>query len=105
MSYIGLDIGTSGCKAVVFNESGVELASAYREYPVRRPMSNWAELDSEEVMTKCFEIITELNSMIDDPVSALGISAQARRRLFIRRHQTFEQRQGADTEERVGGVL
>ena len=76
MSYIGLDIGTSGCKAVVFNESGVELASAYREYPVRRPISNWAELDSEEVMTKCFEIIIELNSMIDDPVLALSISSQ-----------------------------
>jgi len=76
VSYIGLDIGTSGCKAVVFNESGVELASAYREYPVSRPMSNWAELDSEEVMTKCFEIIIEVNSMIDDPVSALSISSQ-----------------------------
>lgn len=76
MSYIGLDIGTSGCKAVVFNEAGLELASAYREYPVKRPRSNWAELDSEEVMAKCFEIITEVNSMIDDPVLALGISSQ-----------------------------
>ena len=76
MSYIGLDIGTSGCKAVVFNEAGLELASAYREYPVRRPKRNWAELDSEEVMTKCFEIITEVNSISDDPVTALSISSQ-----------------------------
>ena len=30
MSYLGLDIGTSGCKAVVFNEAGKEISSAYR---------------------------------------------------------------------------
>lgn len=39
-------------------------------------MSNWAELDSEEVMTKCFEIISEVNTLIDDPISALSISSQ-----------------------------
>ena len=33
MSIIGLDIGTTGCKAVVFNENGLILARAYREYP------------------------------------------------------------------------
>jgi xylulokinase len=76
VSYIGLDIGTSGCKAVIFNESGVELASAYREYTVLRPFNNWAELDSENVIAKCFEIIIAVNSMIDDPVSALCISSQ-----------------------------
>lgn len=37
MSYLGLDIGTSGCKALVFDDSGRTLASAYREYPLNHP--------------------------------------------------------------------
>ena len=34
MNYMGIDIGTSGCKAVVFDENGQQLAAAYREYQV-----------------------------------------------------------------------
>jgi len=46
---IGLDIGTTGCKAVVFSEDGVLLASASREYPVDLPRPTWAEQDIEAV--------------------------------------------------------
>ncbi|WP_319231970.1 FGGY-family carbohydrate kinase [Draconibacterium orientale] len=76
MSYIGLDIGTSGCKAVVFDKDGVELASSYREYTVLRPHESWAELDSEDVLHKCFDVIKEVNSRVSKPVVALGISSQ-----------------------------
>ena len=76
MSYIGLDIGTSGCKAVVFDADGIEQASSYREYVVLRPLENWAELDSEDVLAKCFEVIKEVNSKVDEPVVAMGISSQ-----------------------------
>lgn len=76
MSYIGIDIGTSGCKAVVFNSEGAELVSAYREYNVLRPQDKWAELDSEQVLSDCFEVIKEVNSKVDDPVLAIGISSQ-----------------------------
>ncbi|WP_346860614.1 FGGY-family carbohydrate kinase [uncultured Draconibacterium sp.] len=76
MNYIGIDIGTSGCKAVVFDKDGGELASSYREYTVLRPLENWAELDSEDVLTKCFEVIKEVNSKVSEPVAAMGISSQ-----------------------------
>ena len=46
---IGLDVGTTGCKAVIFSEDGVLLASAAREYPVDLPQPSWAELDIEAV--------------------------------------------------------
>lgn len=32
--YLGIDIGTTGCKSVVFDESGTALSRAYREYPI-----------------------------------------------------------------------
>jgi xylulokinase len=46
---IGLDVGTTGCKAVVFDEDGSYLASASREYPVLLPHPGWAEHDIDTV--------------------------------------------------------
>jgi xylulokinase len=46
---IGLDVGTTGCKAVVFDEDGSYLASASREYPVLLPQPGWAEHDIDTV--------------------------------------------------------
>lgn len=76
MSYLGLDIGTSGCKAVAFDKDGKELVSAYREYNIVQQNENWAELDSENVLVKCLEVINEINSKVSEPVIALGISSQ-----------------------------
>ncbi len=76
MSYLGLDIGTGGCKAVVFNGAGVELASAFREYTILHLHPDWAELNPNEVIDKCFEVIEEVNSKISDPVVSMSISSQ-----------------------------
>lgn len=47
---IGLDVGTTGCKAVVFDaDDGMVIAAASREYPVDLPQPGWAEQDIEAV--------------------------------------------------------
>jgi len=77
MSYLGLDIGTSDCKAFIFNETGKEISSAYREYPIISLHEGWAELDSEEVCSNCFEVFCEAAQKCEnDPVQAMGISSQ-----------------------------
>lgn len=76
MSYLGLDIGTGGCKAVIFNSEGKELAAAFREYPLLHPHPGHAELDPYEVIRKCFEVIAEVNGRSSDPVVAMCISSQ-----------------------------
>ena len=60
MSFMGLDIGTTGCKAVAFDRQGHELAFAYREYPLLSPQDGWAELNSAHVCDCCFEVIGEV---------------------------------------------
>ncbi len=75
--YMGVDIGTSGCKAVVFDEVGCGVSAAYREYDVISPKGDWAELDSNEVMEKCFEVIAE--AAVRAPrgsIRGLGVSSQ-----------------------------
>ena len=76
MSFLGLDIGTSGCKAVVFNKEGTELASASCEYPIIHLYPDWAELDPEDVINKCFQVIKEVNAKITHPVVSMSISSQ-----------------------------
>ncbi len=49
---LGLDVGTSGCKAVVFDESGAILGYGFSEYPVICDAPAKAEQDSADVMEK-----------------------------------------------------
>lgn len=77
MSYLGLDVGTSGCKAVVFDDDGKQLSSAHREYSIVSKEEGWAELDSRLVMESCMEVIREAAaSCTSDPVRGIGISSQ-----------------------------
>ena len=78
---MGLDIGTTGCKALVFDEAGRPLASAYREYPVLHAQPGWAELDPDVVGESCLAVIREAAAKAGDivpgdPVTSLGISSQ-----------------------------
>lgn len=42
MSLVGLDIGTTGCKAVAFDSSGKPLAQARRTYRMHMPQAGRA---------------------------------------------------------------
>jgi xylulokinase len=75
--YMGIDIGTSGCKSVIFDENGRQASMAYREYNIISKHTGWAELDTDEVMEKCFQVIKESASHVEtDSIIGLGISSQ-----------------------------
>ena len=77
MSLLGLDVGTTGCKAVVFDIEGKVLSAAYREYPLLHPQPGWIELDMRLVLEKIKESIREASSQVKrDSVRALSISTQ-----------------------------
>jgi xylulokinase len=76
MSLLGIDVGTTGCKAAAFSNEGRLLRLAYREYDYRRPQPGWAELDSVEVWRQVQETIREAAADLDsDPVRALAVSS------------------------------
>ncbi len=75
MSLMGLDIGTTGTKATIFDEEGRILSSAYREYALLHPRSGWLELDPQEVWQMVVEAVGEAAAGAPgDPVSAFAIS-------------------------------
>jgi xylulokinase len=52
---VGIDVGTTGAKAMVVDLAGNVVGSGYREYPCIYPKQNWVEQDAELVIAKTFE--------------------------------------------------
>ncbi len=76
MSLMGIDIGTSGCKAVVFRRDGKMISRAYRSYGLRYCDSGCVVLPSLEVWRKVREVIAEAAGMSgNDPVCALAATS------------------------------
>ncbi len=75
MSLLGIDVGTTGCKAVVFTAEGALLASAYREYDYRAARPGEAVLDSRAVWGKIRGAIREACGSAEEPVQALAVSS------------------------------
>lgn len=77
MSMIGLDIGTTGCKAIVFSTEGSILSHSTREYPILTPHSGWAEQDAEAVWQLAWDALSEAAvGASNDPPRALALSVQ-----------------------------
>ena len=69
---LGIDVGTSGCKATVVDADGRVLGSGYREYPVSRPAPGWAELDSGTVWAAVQAVVAQ---SLGDPGAGRAVQA------------------------------
>lgn len=77
MSLLGLDIGTTGCKAILFREDGSVLRRAAREYSFFSPHPGWAEQDAEQVWRLAWEAVREtVGGTADDPLETMALSVQ-----------------------------
>ncbi|MDX3098357.1 FGGY family carbohydrate kinase [Streptomyces sp. ME19-03-3] len=76
MTFLGIDIGTSGSKGVLVDASGTVIATAVRPHTVSRPRPGHVEMDPEVWWRECCGITRELLS--DDAravrVEAVGVS-------------------------------
>ncbi len=76
---IGVDIGTSGTKTVLFDEAGNRISSAVREYPLYQPQNGWAEQEPEDWWRAAVETIREVvsRSGVDArDIKGVGLSGQ-----------------------------
>ena len=74
MTLLGVDIGTTGCKAVAVGSDGLPLARAYREYPLATPRPGWAELDPDAVWEAVCAAIREVTAAVPEPPQALAVA-------------------------------
>lgn len=76
---IGIDIGTSGTKTVLFDTEGQVLASASREYPLYQPRNGWAEQRPEDWWEAVQETLLEVmksGAVSPDEVAGVGLAGQ-----------------------------
>ncbi len=77
---IGIDLGTTACKAAVFSKDGSILALSYREYPLIRVSVRKIEQNAEEWWVLVKDAIKECTNMLSYEnrmcIKALSISAQ-----------------------------
>ena len=77
MSLMGVDIGTSGCRAVAFDGNLRALAGARGSYPTFCPGPGRAEQNAEFVWAAVEDCIRGVNAQVaGDPVTALAVAAQ-----------------------------
>ncbi len=80
MKYLlGIDIGTSGTKTVLFDRGGNPISSSTAEYPLYQPEIGWAEQDPQDwwnaVCITINQVIKDSN-INPESISGIGLSGQ-----------------------------
>ena len=76
MSLLGIDVGSSSCKAVVFDLDGVVLARAERSYSVSRPAPGHVVMRAEVFWQAVVDVTRHVAEMVrEDPIEALAVSS------------------------------
>ncbi|MCH5288007.1 MAG: xylulokinase [Christensenellaceae bacterium] len=80
MKYVlGIDLGTSGTKTVLFDQEGHGVCSATVEYPMAQPQNGWAEQDPADwwhAAVSTIRTVLEKSGVDKKDVVSLGISGQ-----------------------------
>ena len=70
---VGLDVGTTGVKALAISPTGEVLRRAEREYPLATPQPGWAEQDPEDWRRAAEEALEALGA---DELAGIGLTGQ-----------------------------
>lgn len=84
--YLGIDIGTSGTKTLLINESGEVLAEANADYPLHQPKPGWTEQDPEDwwrATVKTVRSVMKKSKLKPSDVRAIGLSGQMHGSVFL----------------------
>ncbi|MEM8591618.1 MAG: xylulokinase [Pseudomonadota bacterium] len=74
--YLGLDLGTSGLKAILIDDAQRVVAQANAGLSVSRPHSGWSEQNADDWLMACEEAVLALPAEARAKVQAIGLSGQ-----------------------------
>jgi xylulokinase len=80
---VGLDIGTSGARALAVDESGKVLADASAEYPILSPRPGWSEQDPEQWWRGATVAIRKVAGAAGGRVVGIGLAGQMHGSVFL----------------------
>ena len=77
---LGIDIGTSACKAALFGEDGRVAAHRTAEYPVYYPRPGWAEQNPEDwwaAVCRAVRELLEVGAVQPADIAGIGVDGQS----------------------------
>ncbi len=86
---LGIDIGTSACKAAVFSAWGHVAASACEEYPVYYPRPGWAEQNPDawwDAVCQAVQRALHTGNIAPGQIAAIGVDGQSWSAVAIDKH-------------------
>lgn len=107
--FLGIDIGTSGAKALLIDETGKVVSQGSAEYPLSVPQPLWAEQDPADWWRGVQECLAQIGEPSPD---AIGVTGQMHGAVFLDRRGEVvrpailwcDQRTAAECEEIDRGV-
>ena len=82
-SLVGLDVGTTGARAVAIDESGSLIASASAEYPLLMPRPGWTEQHPADWWTASREVLGRVAAESGGDVAGIGLTGQMHGSVFL----------------------
>lgn len=78
MSYfIGIDVGTSATKSVLFDETGKMIFASSREYELIQPHNGWAQQRPNDWKNAAIETLKDIAEKVNpDEIKGIGVSGQ-----------------------------
>ena len=73
---LGLDVGTTTTKVVLFDLSGAELMTAEQVYRLRTPRPGWVELDPAEIWQAVVEVLRIIVNRGEMHILAIALATQ-----------------------------
>ena len=77
---LGIDIGTSACKAALFHEDGSVAAQVTGEYTVQYPQAGWAEQDPDvwwQTVVKAIGDVLAVSGIEPRQIAGIGVDGQS----------------------------
>jgi xylulokinase len=74
--YLGIDIGTSGVKAVVLSETGAVVAQGHAALEVQRPHPFWSEQEPDEWWRATDSVVKAIDPAIRAKIQGIGLAGQ-----------------------------
>jgi gluconokinase len=90
--YIGIDIGTSGVRAAIFDINGNQISIDYREFTMICEEQRMAELDPEIVFNSLIDVVKcsiQKNNINNKSIRAIGISSQMHSLLAVDKNGNY----------------
>lgn len=110
---VGLDIGTTGARALAITPEGQVIAQATASYPLLLPRPGWAEQHPADWWEAAKTVLRAVAQMVGDRIVGLGLTGQMHGAVFLDEHDEVirpallwnDQRTAAqcvEIEQRVG---